>query len=86
MALLSHLSRVFATTAATPVSAVNAEPMPQTERKVALRCLGCNSWNRSRLVYMSNGGDYCFSCAKRIARTYGYSAAGKRWTDVTSLD
>ena len=84
MALLSLFARVFASTPQEP--AVEAGPATEDQRKVPLRCLGCNSWNRTRLVFMSNGGDYCLGCARQIARTYGYTAAGKRWTDITSLD
>lgn len=84
MAFFSLLARVFASGEEAPV--VQADPAAENHRKVALRCLGCNTWNRSRLVFMSNGGDYCLGCARQIARTYGYTVAGKRWTDVTSLD
>lgn len=84
MALLSLLTRVFGPSDHAPV--VEAERAQEDHRKVVLRCLGCNTWNRSRLVFMSNGGDYCLGCARQIARTYGYTVAGKRWTDITSLD
>ena len=83
MALMSRLAQVFAPRAEPPV--VEAQPEPQNQRKVALRCLGCNSWNRTRLIFMSNGGDYCLGCARHIANRYGYTVAGKRWTDITSL-
>ena len=84
MTLAATLSRIFGSTPEEPAVAV--EPAAENLRKDSLRCLGCNSWNRSRLVYMSNGGDYCLGCARHIAHRYWYTVAGKRWTDITSLD
>ena len=66
MTVMRGLARLFTRTVeAAREPELRDEEMKQ--RRPALRCLGCNSWNRAGLVFMSNGGDYCTSCAKAEA-------------------
>lgn len=41
---------------------------------------------RGPLVYLSNGQNYCLSCARVLANGYGYRMVGRRPEDVTTLD
>ena len=84
MTVMRGLARLFTRTVeAAREPELRDEEMKQ--RRPALRCLGCNSWNRAGLVFMSNGGDYCTSCAKAVEKRYGYKVIGKRSEDITSL-
>jgi hypothetical protein len=54
-------------------------------RRPAYRCAGCNRWGE-KLIYMSNGSDYCLACARDVYGWFGNRPAGRRHDDITSLD
>jgi len=63
------------------------EPAARTEerRSPAANCAGCDT-SEVELVFMSNGGDYCRTCAAGLAQTFGYGPVGMREDDITALD
>ena len=70
-----------------------AEAMPNAKllghedrRQSAFRCNGCHAWHPPTLIYMSNGGHYCPSCARAVHAWSGAKPAGRRFDDVLSLD
>lgn len=62
-------------------------PADKERRHPPIRCAGCNAWNQTSLVFMSNGADYCLSCARRLTDRmgYGFRPAGRRWDDIRAL-
>jgi hypothetical protein len=54
-------------------------------RRPAYRCAGCNRWGE-KLIFMSNGSDYCRPCARDVWGWFGSRPAGRRHEDITSLD
>lgn len=54
-------------------------------RQPTTHCDGCNA-SDAPLVFMSNGGNYCRSCGRGLAETFGYGPVGMRAEDITTLD
>lgn len=62
----------------------NLEASAGERRQPATSCDGCNT-SASRLVFMSNGGNYCVDCARGLAEAFGYGPVGLRAEDLTTL-
>ena len=67
------------------LDSTDLEAKTEERRQPASHCAGCNTSDVS-LVFMSNGGDYCLSCARGLAETFGYGPVGMRADDITTLD
>ena len=70
-----------------PPAPTVAEPQNAADRRRDVHvCAGCLVWS-SKLVYMSNGLDYCVNCAKKLSRhPFGLKVAGKRDEDIKVLE
>jgi hypothetical protein len=68
-----------------PRTQLPAAPAFIERRRPAYRCAGCNSWGE-KLIFMSNGRDYCLPCARNVYGMFGSRPAGRRHDDITSLD
>jgi hypothetical protein len=68
-------------------SSTPALPVPVfiERRRPAYRCAGCNRWGE-KLIFMSNGRDYCLPCARDVYGWFGNTPAGRRHDDIKSLD
>lgn len=80
MALRALLSWIFPLNPPPPM-VIEA---PTEQRRSPFRCVGCAT-QPERLLYMSNGRDYCLACAKGLAGMYGYRPLGRRAGDITAL-
>src|SRR5687768_16133580 len=58
---------------------------PAERRRPAYRCNGCVVWG-PRFIHMSNGGDYCLPCARRVSAWFGSTPGGRRAGDIRTLD
>ena len=50
-------------------------------RKSLYPCVDCLVWTPTR-VFLSDGREYCLSCAKKVSGMYGAVPAGSRASDI----
>jgi hypothetical protein len=60
-------------------------PDPHDNRRPTERCFACNRVVPP-LVYIENGHDYCMACARAVLIELHMKPAGRRSTDLTTVD